>query len=72
MDRITLSNPKRLVRISEAMARVPYKPTQFYALIKQGKLPRIIKPEGGRAAFMDEDELNEAIERMIAARDASG
>lgn len=49
------------------MRRLPYGRTRFYALVRQRRLPPIIKLPGGRAAFMDADALDNIINEMIRA-----
>jgi predicted DNA-binding transcriptional regulator AlpA len=55
-----------LIRVTEAMRRLPFGRTQFYKHVRSGRLPPILKlPGGGRASFMDAEALDKIINEMI-------
>lgn len=59
--------PRKLIRVSEAMRRLPYGRTRFYQLIANRTLPPLIHLPNHRASFMDESQLDAVIERMVQA-----
>ena len=65
--------PARLLRIGEVLARTGLKRTTLYELVRQGKFPKQTKLcEGSRSSFWIEAEVQDWIERVIAARAAQG
>lgn len=59
----------RLIRIKNACERLGLARSSYYYHAKAGRLPMPIK-QGQRASAVREDELEAAIERMTAERDA--
>lgn len=56
---------RRLIRVGEAMRRLPFGRTRYYALTRAGRLPPILKLPGTRAAFVDANALDQIIKQMI-------
>ncbi len=63
---MALSTCTRLLKIRDVLARVPYKKSHLYAKIKEGSFPRQVHL-GGRGAFWIEDEVEQWLQREIAA-----
>lgn len=53
---------ERFLRLPAVIDRTGYSRSSIYALIAQGKFPRMYRLSGGRAVAWKESEINEYIE----------
>jgi prophage regulatory protein len=58
--------PTQLLKLKDALARVPYKNSHLYAKIKEGSFPQRVHL-GGRGSFWIEDEIEQWLRERIAA-----
>ena len=61
---------KRIIRPAEAQARLGIGHTQFWELIKNGKLSKPVRL-GPKSVGHPENEIDDFIERLVAERDAA-
>jgi predicted DNA-binding transcriptional regulator AlpA len=52
------------LRVAQILRRYGFGRSTFYALMKQGKLPRPFHPTGGRLSMWSASELDEAVARL--------
>ena len=57
---------KKMMRITEVLAHIPYSRTQLYEFIATGKFPKPVHL-GGRASFWVESEVIEWLDAHILA-----
>lgn len=57
---------KKLIKINDVLARIPYSRSQIYNMIAEGRFPTPVHL-GGRASFWVESEIDEWIQRHIEA-----
>lgn len=59
------AKPTRLLRLPEVLARIPYRRTRFFELVKAGKLPAPVRLPGGRAVAWPEAVIDALVERIV-------
>lgn len=64
-----LDTPVRLVPLREVMARIGYKRTTIYTLIKNGTFPRPVKAGVGKSSRWVLSEIERYVAKAVAARD---
>jgi prophage regulatory protein len=60
------SSKKKLIRLPVVLARVGYRRSMIYVLIRAGKFPRPVKL-GARASAWVEEEIDEWINSRVSA-----